>query len=230
MMPLVIITFLLFVGIIVYLVNHVPTTKVARSEYLKSMAHFFEGQLVPILENDNSFRIHFKYRGYDCVYEDIELAGLRAETTTHLGYLKVKSNQKLTLTFSERVRTQIRSNIQSLEDVSNSRWGTLQGQVRLPKELSEFHAYTNNPDWANRFFDDPKILKMFRKYKSRDVRGHPLLSLQINEGVVGLEFHSQGYSKPPLLELEHNVTAAESYLQELIVIVSALERDSKKSQ
>ncbi len=224
----IIISLLLLIGGGIYFIKYGPTDKIRRSDYLQAMAHFFEGQLAPIPEHENSFRIHFKYRGYECVYEDIEFAGLSSETTNYLGYLKVKSSQKLKLVFSERSRTQIRSNAQTLEDVSNARWGTLEGQVRLPKELAEFHAYTNNPAWANSFFNNPKILRMFVKYKSRDVRGHPLLSLQIVDGVVGLEFHSQGYSKPSILVLEHNVTAAETYLQELIFVAQSLENTDGK--
>ncbi len=224
-------SFLLLFIVMIYLLRHTPTKSIQRSDYLRSMAHFFEGQLSAIPENENSFRIQFKYRGYECFYEDIELAGLRAETTSYLGYLKVKSSANLKLTFSEKVRTQIRSNAQSLDEVANSRWGTLQGQVRLPKELAEFHAYTNNPEWANQFFNDSKMLKVFVKYKNRDSRGHPVLSLQITDGVVALEFHSQGQSKPSLLELEHNVTCAETYLQELISIAKVLEGvDSKRNE
>ncbi len=223
-MPLIILTSVIFLGVLVYLLKNISTDKFHRNVYLKNMAHFFEGELSAIAEHENSFRINFKYRGYECLYEDIELAGLRPGSGSHLGYLKLKSSKNLTLSFFERSRTQIRSNAQTLDDITNLRWGTLEGQVRLPQSLSEFHAYTNNPDWANRFFDDPKVLKIFVKYKSRDLRGHPLLSLQISEGVVGLEFHSQGYSKPSILVLEHNVTAAESYLQELIFIAQVLEK------
>ncbi len=224
------IAFVLLLGVEFYLFRYLPTTRVERSDYLKLMAHFFEGQLLPIADHENSYRIHFKYRGYECLYEDISLPGLRRETTTYLAYLKVKSLSSLSLTFSERLRTQIRSNAQSLDEVANSRWGTLEGQVRLPKDLEEFHAYTNNPDWANSFFNDSKILKMFVKYKSRDARGHPLLSLQIIEGTVGLEFHSQGQSKPSILDLEHNVTAAEAYLKELIAVAVTLENVNDKSK
>ncbi len=231
MMPVIILVFILLTGGLVYFMIRSSTgEKKQRNDYLQAMAHFFEGELIPIAEHDNSFRINFKYRGYECLYEEIELSGLRPGTTSHLGFLKVKTPGRLNLTFSERARTQIRSNAQTLDDVSNARWGTFVGQVRLPKALEEFHAYTNNPQWANNFFNDPKMLKLFTSYKNRDSRGHPLMSLQIVDGVISLEFHSIGGLKPSLLILEYNVTAAEAYLQELIVLAEALKRtDGEKS-
>lgn len=226
----------LIIGILVVLALailylwRVPTSATQRSKYLQSMSHFFEGQLLPIDESENSYRVNFKYRGYECWYEDIELSGLRSGSMTYLGSLKVKTSSSLSLTFTERSRTQIRSTVQSLDEMTNSRWGTTEGQVNLPKVLSEFHAYSNNAQWANEFFNDSKILKLFYGYKNRDVRGHPLMSLQIIDGVVGLEFHSSGDLKPSILVLEHNVTAAESYLQELITVAQVLEAFDKKDK
>lgn len=214
---------------ILYLLR-VPTSVAQRSRYLQAMAHFFEGQLSRIDESDNSHRISFKYRGYECLYEDIELSGLRPGSETYWGSLKVKTASSLSLTFTERSRTQIRSNVQSLDEIVNSRWGSTDGQVNLPKVLEEFHGYSNNVPWANEFFNNPKILKLFCSYKNRDVRGHPLMSLQISDGVVGLEFHSSADLKPSILVLEHNVTAAESYLQELITVAQVLEAFGKKDK
>lgn len=228
-LPLIIGVLVVLVLAMLYLLR-VPTSAVQRSKYLQAMAHFFEGQLLPIDESENSYRINFKYRGYECLYEDIELSGLRSGSSTYLGSLKVKTSSSLSLTFTERSRTQIRSTVQSLDEIANSRWGTIEGQVRLPKVLEEFHAYSNNVPWATEFFNDSKILKLFYSYKNRDSRGHPLMSLQIIDGVVGLEFHSSGDLKPSILVLEHNVTAAESYLQELIAVAQVLEAFDKKDK
>ncbi len=229
MMTAIVLGLLFFLGVLFYLLNSISADKTDRSSYLKNMAYFFEGQLTQIPEHENSFQIHFKYRGYDCVYEDIQMGGLRPGNNTQIGYLKLKSSKNLTLTFSERSRTQIRANPQTLDDITSFRWGTLQGQVQLPVELGEFNAYTNNVEWANRFFDNPKILKIFLKYKSRGARGHPVLSLQISEGLISLEFHPHGYSRPSILDLEHNVTAAEAYLDELEFIAKVLEWDNGKN-
>jgi hypothetical protein len=143
----------LIIGILVVLALailylwRVPTSATQRSKYLQSMSHFFEGQLLPIDESENSYRVNFKYRGYECWYEDIELSGLRSGSMTYLGSLKVKTSSSLSLTFTERSRTQIRSTVQSLDEMTNSCWGTTEGQVNLPKVLSEFHAYSNNAQW-----------------------------------------------------------------------------------
>ena len=231
MLPFIIIIVLLLVGAIVYIVKHAPTERKKRKDYLQSLAYFFEGQLSLIPEHENSYRVNFFYRGYECLYEDIELPGLRLGTATYSGHLKIKTPSRVSLTFFERARTQILSNSQTLDDVTNARWGKPEGQVQLPKVLTEFHAYTNNPEWANKFFNDQMVLKIFAAYKNRDSRGHPVMSLQIVEGVVDLEFHAPGDLKPSILVLEHNVTAAEPYLQELILIAEALKRtDSEKSK
>ncbi|MCB9771418.1 MAG: hypothetical protein H6754_02575 [Candidatus Omnitrophica bacterium] len=230
MATIVIIISVVLLGILI-VVAVVAPTKVRHSDYVNKMAHFFEGQVEPIPDNENSFRVRFNYRGYECIYEHVDLPGLQKGSASQIGYIKLKSPSKLSLSFTERSRTQIRSNAQSLEDVAKSRWGSSQGQVRLPPSLLDFHVYSNNPELANKLLNDAKIVKVFNSYKNRDSRGHPVLSIGIMEGVVALEFHAPGELKPSILELQHNVTAAEVYLREMIVLVDAIKNyDSSNSR
>lgn len=212
---------ILIAGFIFYLMKF-SSEKIDRQDFLQKFAHFFEGQVAPISDHEKSFRVNFHYRGHDFIFEDISLPGLKPGFEARVGYLKIRTPRNMTLLFSERSRTQIRSNVQTLDEITKSRWGTNEGQVRLPRELEDFHAYTNKPEWANRFVNDPRAIRFLTDRKNRDSRGHPVISLQIVDGVVALEFHSEGGLQPSLLTLEQNVTSAEPYLLELIGLADLL--------
>lgn len=220
MIPTIILVILIVMACVIYFTMNAPVGKIQRQNYLEAMAHLFEGKVEPVLGAEHSCRITFNYRGQECLYEEVEVE--TSKGTTHFGYLKIKTPSKLNLSFTERTRTQIRSNAQSLEELAASMWGSTSEQVKLPKSLQDFHVYTNNPVVANKFMSNEKVLKVFNAYKNRDARGHPLMSLQVVEGVIGLEFHPTGELKPALFELQHNVTAAETYLRELIVLAENL--------
>ena len=223
-MPLfLIIIFIALVAAIVYFARKVLSEKVDTKEYLDKLAHFFEGETTAIPDSDNSRRIAFKYRGYECSYEDMELPALQRGSSLNVAYLKVKAQSNLSVSFTERQRTQIRSNAQTLDEVTNSRWGDHRTRIELPKSLEDFHIYTNDPEKAEKLLKNKKVLRSFEVYRNRDLRGHPLVSLKITDGEVVLEFHSQGGLTPSIMELQHNVTALETYLVELIEIVEVLQ-------
>jgi len=223
-MPLVlIIIFILLVAGIAYLAKKAWSEKTDTKEYLERMAHFFEGEVAAIPDSANSKRITFKYRGYDCLYEDMELPALQKGAELNVAYLKMKAKSHLSLSFTERERTSIRSNAQTLQEVTHSRWGDNRGLIELPKSLEDFHVYTNDPEKAAKFIKNKKVLRSFESYRNRDARGHPLMSLKVTDGTVVLEFHSTGGLTPSLFELRNNVTAGEAYLQELIEIVEVLQ-------
>jgi hypothetical protein len=213
----------LLVAGIAYFARKNWTEKSASKEYLDKMVHFFEGELSAIPGSDNSKRISFKYRGYDCLFEDMELPALQKGATSNVAFLKVKAQSTLNLSFTERERTSIRSNAQTLAEVTQSRWGDTRGLIELPKSLEDYHVYTNDPERATKFIKNKKVLRSFESYRNRDQRGHPLISLKVAEGFVVLEFHAHGGLTPSIFEIQNNVTATEAYLQELIGLVEVLQ-------
>ena len=223
-MPIFLIIFLVVILLGVgYTVYKKLAEKSDRKHYLGKLAYFFEGEMQSIPDNDHSKRVAFQYEGYECSFEDIEVPGLQKGAPLNIAYLKVKAKSNLSVIFSERARTQIRSNAQSLEQVALSRWGDTRAAVELPKSLEDFHLYTNDPERAMKFINNPKVIKIIENYKNRDSRGHPLVSLQVSDGAVVLEFHAPGGLKPSILELQTNVTALEDYLQELISVAEFLQ-------
>ncbi len=226
MIPTVILSIVILLALIIYFTMNTPMGIKQRTKYLESMAHLFESKLEPVLGAENSYRMNFNYHGNECSYEEIEVQ--TSKSISHCGFLKVRTPSRLSLSFTERARTQIRSNVQSLEDVAASMWGTSAERVTLPKHLQDFHVYTNNTTIANKFLKDEKVIKIFTAYRNRDSRGHPVMSLEIVEGVISLEFHTPGELTPSIIDLQHNVTAAETYLQELLIIAEALKTAEKE--
>lgn len=221
MIPTIVLGIVIAIAVIVYLNMHGGGDKNQRTNYLRQLAKFFDSEVMPIPDAENSFRISFRYRERDWIYEDIEVSTGRG--VEHVGTFKLLIPTKLKLSFTERSRTQIRSNVKSLEDVATSMWGTDAPQVKLPKPLQDFQTHTNNPGVANKLVNDDKVLKILLAYNNRDTRGHPVMSIHIHEGVISLEFHPNPNLKPSILELQHNVTEAEKYLQELKQIGDALQ-------
>jgi len=224
-MPIFLIIFLVVILLGVgYTVYKKLAEKSDRKHYLGKLAYFFEGEMQSIPDNDHSKRVAFQYEGYECSFEDIEVPGLQKGAPLNIAYLKVKAKSNLSVIFSERARTQIRSNAQSLEQVALSRWGDTRAAVELPESLEDFHLYTNDPERATKFINNPRIIKIIEDYKNRDSRGHPLISLQVSDGAVVLEFHAPGGGlRPSILELQSNVTALEDYLRELISVAEFLQ-------
>lgn len=220
MLAAIILGIIAVLAVIVYMTINSPSLKSRNESYLQEMSRFWGGECNPIPEAENSFRVTFKFRGYDCSFEEVEVPGLRGPT--QIGYLKMNTGGRLTLSFTERSRTQIRSNAKSFEDVANSMWGSTGDQVQLPKDLQEFNAHTNNIALSNTLINHPAVTRIFLSYKQRDSRGHPVMSLQVRDGVIVLEFHPPGEVEPSILTLQQNVTTSESYLKEFLAISEVL--------
>lgn len=209
-----------FAAGIVYLSTTTSPKREPRKHYLGQIAGLFEGALEPLPGSENSFEIRFSYQGQEFRYQDVEIAEFRQ--VAHRGYLKMKTPSNLTLRFTERPPATIRVEPKSIEDVGTSMWGKSVEQVRLPKALQEFSVYTNNFFNANKLLADDKITKTIVGYKNRDSRGHPLMSMEISDGEVILEFHPTEDLRPSVLDLHHNPTSIEGYLKELSLLAGAL--------
>ncbi len=219
MAPLII---LLIVGLIVaigFFSRESPYNENLRKKYLEAMADFLEGRLEKLQRYDNSYKISFFYKEKAFCFEDIEEPGFGRHT--YKGYLKAPTPARLTLSFTEQSRSGMRSQISSLSEIAAG-GSQDKGRVDLPKALKEFQVYTNDPENANKLLADAGIVKVFAHFKNMDPRGHPVMSLEIIEGVVTLKFHPAEDLTPNLSGLKSNVSSIEGYLDELIPLIDKI--------
>ncbi len=184
------------------------------------MADFLEGRLEKSQQYDNSYKINFSYKEKTFCFEDIEEQGFGRHT--YKGYLKALTPGKLTLSFTEQSRSGMRSHVSFLSEIAAG-GSQDKGRVDLPKALKEFQVYTNDPENANKLLADANIVKVFAHFKNMDPRGHPVMSLEIIEGVVTLKFHPEENLTPNLSGLKSNVSSIEGYLDALLPLVDKVE-------
>jgi len=215
-----------FLGGIILLSAKSPLKKVTREEFLEELTKFLEGTLEPIVgeKGESSFRIRFKFKGQDFVYEDLQKQGFKDKV--YKAYLKTETPSKLTLTFTERKRsTKIRTDIFIASEISTHQVNE-HIQLEIPKYLKDLKVFTNDPEGANKVFEDGKVMAVFKKFKNVGPRGYPFLSVGIVEGVVILEFPSTKTCHPNLFALQADIPSIDDYLEKLMVVVSRLKEDS----
>ncbi len=203
-------------------------SKDKRQQYLGAIAKFLDGIVLPLEGYDNSYKIDFTYKDIDFSFTDIEDPGF--QTPTYRGVLKAKTNSDLTLSFTESSRANFRTEATSIAEVL-SPWTKNADKVRLPKELQDFVAFTNNTSKANILLADDQISKIFLKFKNIDSRGHPVMSLEILEGVLTLKFHPLGSSlHPNLFDLQNSSSAIEVHLEKMLVIINKINQLSSPEE
>lgn len=210
----------LMVAIIV--INGVSSTKKTREMVLEQLAKFVHGQVEPVEEFQNSYRIKFKYENYDFFYEDIQGVGFADEVYNTC--LKVKSITNLNLRFMEKQQTKVTPfhQFSSSDGASGEAPKPRQDFFPLPKSLQAFQLATNNPSWAEKLITDAKTERLFKKMKGVDSRGHPFMPLKVVEGMVVLEFPSAGAYYPRPLVNRDDVSSIEQQIQELLFIVEKI--------
>ena len=219
---LIVLIVLLFLGGIVLLSAKTPPEKRTREYFLQKLADVLEGTLEPIegIAGENSFRIKFCFKGEEFVYEDLEKQGFKDKV--YKAYLKAKTPNKFTLTFTERRRsTKIKSDIFMASDVSTN-YVNEHIQLQVPKYLKDLNVSTNDPVVANKIFEDNKTASVLKKFKNVDNRGYPFLSLGIVGGEVSLEFRSTKTCCPNIPDLREDVPSIENHLERMIVIIRKL--------
>lgn len=210
------------IGGIVYLTHLLTHNKGGRDRALQELAEFLEGKVEPLEGFPNSFKIEFTHNGKPFVYEDIE--DMFGSQPHYHGFLKYKTSTNLVLSFTEKSRTQMRSNIQSLQDVVTNPWGSTNvNDLASPPDLKEFTIFTNKMSQANTLLAHAGVVKVFARYKNVDVRGHPVMSLEIVEGVLLLRFHSSSELKPNLFDLRNNAASIEPHLENMRMVIDRLE-------
>jgi hypothetical protein len=206
----------------VFWIKGQSTVAGGEKKYLKEMAKFLQVDLEGDPEADGTCRIRFMHEGHEFVYEHIKDQGLWDEST-NFGYLKAETSCNLTLNFTERTRSKIRADIETIQDVVTP-WAKSADKVFIPGDLKEFIVTANDNQSANQFLTDKEIVKTFLLYKNRDAVGHPVMSMDIIDGIVRLQFHSQGGLKPNLIDLRYNVSQIEDYADRLLPLVVKLKK------
>ncbi len=227
MNPVILLMILICVAGIIFLSSDFLSQKDKRKRYLASLIKLLKADVTPIEGMPGSVRLSFVYRQESFTYEDVE--DKIADRTLYRGYLRLATPLALTLSFTERLRTNIRSNNPALapEDRSAAGGGTA---IQLPEVLKEFAAYANNEFWANRLFQNEVVGKVFSRYKYRDGRGKPMLSLEIIDGVILLRFSPPGELEPSILNLWNDVARIENYMEDMILLAYHMHRIYRDQQ
>lgn len=212
---------LIFAGVaivagIVYLVAEFFHKHDSRAGYLEKLAEYLEAKVELISSMDNSHRIRFTYEGKYFIFEDVEDVAI--QTKIFKGYLRTTINYPFSLRFTEKPRSTVKMQIGGASAAAASAWQDTKAVVQLPKDLSEFVVTTNNARIANLLLSDANTLAIFKRLKNVDQYGHPIMSLEILEGTLTLKFHPEGQLKPNLLDLHHNVTRIDKYLDQMIAV------------
>lgn len=214
---------LIFLGGIILLNMKSPAGKRTREQFLQELSKFLEGALEHS-DDDNVYRIKFRFKGEEFVYEDHEEQGFKDKV--YKAYLRVKTPSKLTLTFTEKKRSmRIKSDIFIASEVSTQDVKEYV-QLQVPKFLKDLKVFTNNPDHANEIFDDRKMTAVLKRFKNVDNRGFPFSSLLIVKGEVILEFRSMKACYPNMFNLQADIPSIDDCLERLIVVVRKLKEKS----
>jgi hypothetical protein len=122
------------------------------------------------------------------------------------------------MSFTEQTKAMLRSEGHKLQDG----WVDYSGGVKMREPLNIFHLHTNNSEVAKILLNDPEVFNIFKGFINFDSRGHPMMSLEVLDGVITLRFHSQGALEPNLLDLRSNVTTIENYFDRIVTLENKL--------
>ena len=207
---------ILIFGALVFLNTSSSGREDVREKYLDDLARFLEGKKEKLEQPENSFKIIFHHDDREFVFEDIEDYGF--QTSNYKGVLKRQTTSKLTMSFTERTKSMFRTDRQTVQDG----WIDHSGEMRMGKPLDRFHLYTNNAEVAAGLISDSEVFNVFKGFMNVDMRGHPVMSLEIIEGVITLRFHPRGNLKPNLIDLRNNVTTIENFFDKLVLVENKL--------
>jgi hypothetical protein len=222
MSPVIIMIILACVGGIALLSSDFLTNKDQRKRHLEALVKLLDAKISQIESRPNCFRLEFEYRHQQFVYEDIEDKVM--DKAQYRGYLKLPTPLDLTLSFTERLRTQIRSSSPAFGDLSQQGANWKPSEVMLPASLREFSAFSNVPELATQLFSDEAVARIFAKYKNRDTRGKPSLSMEVVDGIIMLRFYPPGELNPTILDLRNNTPLIENYLEDMLIISACMTR------
>jgi hypothetical protein len=222
-MTIILILFIVMAAGIILISGGLFGKKSNRQEYLDRLTKFLDSKMESIEGVEDSFRFKFNYKGKDFTYEDLEDYGFKVKT--YKGFLRSKTPYNLSLSFTEKSRTTIRSNPSSLKETVNP-WMQNVDQVILPSNMKEFNAHTNNAALVNKLLANDQVAKVFGSYKNRDSRGHPQMSLEISDGLLSLRFHGQRDLHPNIFDL-YSTGTVEEHLDKLLLVLAVFDQLKK---
>ncbi len=220
MSALIVIVGIFLIGGIIFLSGQFPVKKKSRDGFLKDLAEFVGGRGSEIPDKRNCFQVCFNFEGQDFVFEDIKEKGF--EQMHNKARLKAKTPANLTLSFTEKERSmRVQSDILIMSDIKEEP-GKKEIKVRTPKALEKLKIFTDNPRAVNELFEDDKVVKIFKEFTNVDNRGTHSVSLNVANGELILEFHSNESFEPSLAVLQGNIPSMEDYVDKMLIVIKRL--------
>ncbi|MBF0531566.1 MAG: hypothetical protein HQL23_00535 [Candidatus Omnitrophica bacterium] len=206
---------------IVFLSGGFRVKKITREEFLSALAKQVGGQVIPLEEFENAFKIEFVYDGHLCVYEDRESRGFREREFK--GYLRVKTATPYSISLVEKEdRRTIRAERAPVAQNTQSS-DTTAAPFILPKSLARFTYHTNNLDLTRSLFENKQVAQLFVDFANADTRGAVFNSLKVIDGEIILEFSEAGYFKPSRPILINQLSLLEKSAEKLMHLVKRIE-------
>ena len=224
-MNAVIILGIVILVVLILLNIKIPNTKDKRKQYLQSLADYLETKLEPMEGQDHSYRLRFVYKNKQFIFEDVE--DRLQNSCVYKVFLKAITSSKLKIDFTERPRTTIRANVQSLDDLK-APWLVDAEKVILPPPLQGFTVFASDNKKAIQLFTKDQVVKIFTGFKNMTSLGHPYQSLAIVDGVVTLSFHPPGELKPTWGDLQENISRIEDFLEQVNIVAEEVEALEEK--
>jgi len=222
---------LVVLGLIVVIAvfnKEIFSTKLRGDAYVEKMAKFLEVPLERPDGPDGLSRVSFVHEGRKFVYEHVPEEGMEKDVI-HRGYLRAPTtDDHFMFRLGEQVRSTLRSNVSSLNDIVNNPWGKDADRVILPSELQEFELTTTNVRKARALLSDPEIVRLFVKFKNRDSRGRPVMALEVHAGTLVLQFNPPGGVSPNVLEIQANVSEIEEFVAKLAPLAARIDQLRKE--
>ena len=223
MSPIVILIIAALVVGIIYLSNDLEK-KDERQKHLRALVKLLDAEMEEIPGRKNSFALRFSYRKAPFLYEDIE--EVIFDKTSYRAFLRVQLPVNFNIIFTEDFKgSSFRSAHVSLSG------GMVSGdtnQIESPRAFKEFQIFSNKPRVAKDLFDDEAVVRIFAKYKSKDLRGKPEMALEIVDGTLILKFYSLGQQlEPSIFDLRHNTSLIEDFLEDMLVVYRQVKKISE---
>lgn len=200
----------LVVGI-VYLSSDIEQ-KDSRKKHLDGMTKLLKAQKEEVVGRPNSYSLRFEYRSIPFLYEDIE--DKIFEKVVYRGFLRLNLPLQFNVVFTENINSSFRSDPVALVRISDDT-----NQIDPPRGFKEFAIFSNKPDIVQKLFEDDAVVRVFAKFKNKDIRGKAEMALDVVDGVVILKFYPLGQQlEPTIFDLRNNVSLIEDYLEDLLII------------
>lgn len=200
---------------IIYLSSDIEK-KDTRKKHLDKLTEFLNAQREEIDGRPNSFSLRFEYRKVPFLYEDIEDKVF--DKVNYRGFLRLNLPIQFNVVFTESQKSAFRST-----PVSLAKGSMTTNKIEGPKGFRDFDIFSNHPDVAQKLFNDDMAVRIFAKFKNKDVRGKPEMALEIVDGVLLLKFYPLGYQlSPTIFDLRNNVSLIQTYLEDMLIIHRAI--------